>query len=163
MKQERKTGFLSKLNLLDWVIIVIVIAVIGGAYYGLNHRYKGMETIQTHISYDLEIKAVSSAFTDNVKVGDLIKESTRGNRMGQVTKVSTSPAVSINEDMISGKFIAAVVPDMYDVIMTIDTNASVTAKDVVTDGLAIKVGKKVFIKGKGYANTAFVVAIRLNK
>lgn len=164
MKEKDKRGsFLGRFNSLDWLIIVLVVVIIGGAYFGLNYRSKSLAVPQMPISYDLEIKAVGSDFMDNAKAGSLIYESTKGNKMGKVTKVDVKPAESINQDTVNGKFVLATVPNLYDVILTVETNAQVSSSSIVTDGLELKVGKKIFVKGKGFANAAFVMAIRLNK
>ena len=63
----------------------------------------------------------------------------------------------LNEDLVNGRYVIAEVPNAYDVVITIEAAATITPTNVIVDGQEIKVGKKFFIKGKGYANQGFVI------
>ncbi|MGE5677737.1 MAG: DUF4330 family protein [Pseudomonadota bacterium] len=45
--------------------------------------------------------------------------------------------------------------------MTIEAQANITPANVIIGGAEVKVGKKFFIKGKGYANQGFVTKMTL--
>lgn len=163
MKQNENRTVRRKLNGLDWFLILLVITIAAGGYYYFFHQKQSQQNVLSHISYDMEVKEVSNAFTQSIKIGDTVKESTKGNVLGKVTKFDIKPATTVNPDTIEGKFKLVQIPDRYDVVFTVEASAQVGIKSIITDGFELQVGKKLFLKGKGYANAAYILAIRLNQ
>jgi len=113
------------------------------------------------VVYDFEITNVNKDFVDAITPGDPIRDSNRGNELGTVVSKTSREATMLNEDLINGRYVIAEVPDAYDVVITIEANGNITPANIIVGGAEVKVGKKFFIKGKGYANQGFVTKITL--
>ena len=67
----------------------------------------------------------------------------------------------LNEDLTNGRYVIAEVPNSFDVVITIEAKANITPANIIVGSAEVKVGKKFFIKGKGYANQGFVTKMTL--
>lgn len=159
---DEKGRLFGKLNIIDLLIVLLIAAVGTGAYVMFFGRSGGAVQENGKILYDFEITNVSKDFVDAINPGDPIRDSTRGNDLGTVVSKAYRKATMLNEDLINGKYVIADVPNAYDVVITIEANANITPTNVIVGGAEVKVGKKFFIKGKGYANQGFVTKMTLN-
>ena len=158
---DNRGKLFGKINIIDLIIILLIILTAAGGYMffsGGNNR----QAVNTgKVVYDFEITNVNKDFVDAITPGDPIRDSTRGNELGTVVSKSSRGATMLNEDLINGRYIIAEVPDAYDVVITIEADANITPANIIIGGAEVKVGKKFFIKGKGYANQGFVTKMTL--
>jgi len=151
------------LNLLDILIIIVVAAVIGGGWY-LYSQYTAASQLNKHVvEYKVELKGVDQAFVNAVAKGDLLRESVKGNNLGKVADMTSAPASNINTDFLNGKYVEVPVPDKYDMILTIYSEAAMSDRSITVGGLEIKIGQKLFVKGKGYAREGYILNIDIKK
>ncbi|MGE5632711.1 MAG: DUF4330 domain-containing protein [Caulobacteraceae bacterium] len=160
---DKKGRLFGKINIIDLLIVLLVIAVAAGAYIVLFNGNGKQASESSKVIYDFEITNVNKDFVDAINPGDPIRDSVRGNDLGTVVSKSAKSATMLNEDLINGRYVIADVPDAYDVTITIEANATITPANVIIGGAEVKVGKKFFIKGKGYANQGFVTKMSLGK
>lgn len=160
---DNKGRLFGRINIVDFVIILLIILIAVGGYMFFFGGDEKQVTDTGKVMYDFEITNVSKDFVDAITPGDPIRDSTRGNELGTVVGKVSRGATMLNEDLINGKYIIAEVPDAYDVVITIEANGNITPANVIVGGAEIKVGKKFFIKGKGYANQGFVTKMTLNE
>jgi len=159
---DKKGRLFGKINIID-LIIVLLIAAIGFGAYGIFFGGKEKQVLQTSkVVYDFEITNVNKDFVDAINPGDPIRNSVRGNDLGTVVGKAARQATMLNEDLVNGRYVIAEVPNAYDVVITIEANANVTPANIIVGGDEIKVGKKFYIKGKGYANQGFITRISLD-
>ncbi|MEA4848519.1 MAG: DUF4330 domain-containing protein [Clostridiaceae bacterium] len=152
----------GKINIIDLVIVLLVISVAGGAYMLFFRDSDKQVTNTDKLVYDFEITNVNQDFVDAITPGDPIRDSNRGNELGTVVSKASRKATMLNEDLINGRYIIAEVPEAYDVVITIEAAADITPANIIVGGAEVKVGKKFFIKGKGYANQGFVTKMTLS-
>lgn len=158
---DKKGKASGRLNIVDFIIILVLLALVGGVYY-FFFGGSDKQVVETNkILYEFEITNVNKEFVDAITPGDPIRDNVRGNEIGTVVSKSSRNATMLNEDLINGRYVIADVPDMYDVVITIEGQANITPANIIVGGAEIKVGKKFSIKGKGYANTGFVTKITL--
>ena len=148
-------------NIVDLLIVLVIVGIAFGAYTLLFSKDNSVN--KETVKYDLEIKKVDKNFVDSIETGKIIRESTKGNVLGKIVKVTSVPATSLEEDLINGRYVISDVENMYDVTLSIEAQAVITAKDIIADGYDIKVGKKVFVKGIGFAATSYIINIVWNK
>lgn len=160
---DNKGRLFGRINIIDFVIILLIILIAVGGYVFFFGGSDKQVTDTGKVMYDFEITNVNKDFVDAITPGDPIRDSTRGNELGTVVSKVSRGATMLNEDLINGKYIIAEVPDAYDVVITIEANGNITPANVIVGGAEIKVGKKFFIKGKGYANQGFVTKMTLNE
>lgn len=160
LKDNKGKGF-GKLNMVDFIIILVLLALVGGVYYVFFGGSDKQVVETSKILYEFEVTNVNKAFVDAITPGDPIRDNIRGNEIGKVVSKASRNATMLNEDLINGRYVIADVPDMYDVVITIEGQANITPANIIVGGAEIKVGKKFSIKGKGYANQGFVTKITL--
>lgn len=158
---DSKGRLFGKINIVDLLIVLLIISIAGGIYlvfFGGSDK----QVVETRkVVYDFEITNVNMEFIDAITPGDPIRDSTRGNELGTVVSKTSRNATMLNEDIINGRYVIADVPDAYDVVITIEAKANITPANIIVGGAEVKVGKKFFIKGKGYANQGFVTKMTL--
>lgn len=158
---DSKGRLFGKINIVDLLIVLLIISIAGGIYivfFGGSDK----QVVETRkVVYDFEITNVNMEFIDAITPGDPIRDSTRGNELGTVVSKTSRNATMLNEDLINGRYVIADVPDAYDVVITIEAKANITPANIIVGGAEVKVGKKFFIKGKGYANQGFVTKMTL--
>lgn len=153
----------KRFNLLDAFIVLVIVVLIGGGWYVYEKQTENMQKNKQVIDYTVELKAVTQSFADAIKTGDLIRESIRGNTLGYVEEVTSAPATEITTDYINGKYVNAPIPNKLDLMVKIKSEAMVSEKSISVGGLEIKIGQKLAIKGKGYANQGFILNINIKE
>lgn len=159
-EKGRRSG---RINILDLLIVLVIIALAGGVYIKFFAKENKAAVQTTKVKYDIEVKNVNKDYVDAINAGDPIRDSVKGNNLGIVQDKKVYPASSINMDIENGKFVKVAIPDLYDVMLTIEADAIVSPRDILVDGADIRVGKKLFVKGKGYANTCFVMKVSIGQ
>lgn len=159
--KDNKGKSFGKLNMVDYIIIFVLLALVGGVYYVFFGGSDKQVVETSKVLYEFEITNVNKAFVDAITPGDPIRDNIRGSEIGKVVSKASRNATMLNEDIINGRYVIADVPDMYDVVITIEGQANITPANIIVGGAEIKVGKKFSIKGKGYANQGFVTKITL--
>ncbi len=161
--KDKKGSQSGRFNILDLLIIVAIIVLIGGVYIKFFTGQSKAAVQTTKVRYDIEVRNINKDFLDAIQPGDPIRDSVKGNNLGRVLDKAVYPASTINMDIESGRFVKEMVPDLFDVMISIEADAVVTPRDILVDGSDIRVGKKLFVKGKGYANTCFVMRVGLSQ
>ena len=140
----------KKFNIMDIIIILVVIAVCAAVVLvmGTNKQLPKAEEPATVV---LEIPQKSESFCNAAQEGDIIKDTNTKKEWGKIIKKEVKPAETILTSAEEGKFVKSLVPDLYDVYLTISFNSG--KEDVA------KIGKSVYIQSHDYACTGFVVEI----
>lgn len=160
-----KKGNKGKLNIIDGLILLLLIGIIGTgavAYRyvtNVGHASDGGKIVQ----YDIELAGKEKFVVDAIQVGDEVKDSVRGNYLGRIVNIQVLPATQIATNSAEGKFVKALIPDKFDVVITLEANGVVTPNRVSAEGVEIKIGKEMFVKGKGYGSQGFVTGIRFDE
>ncbi len=156
-----KGSLFCKINIVDLLIVLLIIVMAGGVYFVFFGGTDKQAAESTKVVYDFEITNVNMDFIDAISPGDPIRDSVRGNDLGTVASKVSKKATMLNEDLVNGRYVIADVPNAYDVVITIEAKANITPANIIVGGAEVKVGKKFFIKGKGYANQGFVTKMTL--
>lgn len=158
---DGKGRLFGRVSLVDLLIVLLIVLIAGGVYFVFFGGADKQVVHTTKVIYDFEITNVNKDFVDAINPGDPIRDSVRGNELGTVVSKESKSATMLNEDLINGRYVIADVPGAYDVVITIEANANITPANVIVGGAEVKVGKKIFIKGKGYASQGFVTKMTL--
>lgn len=158
---DGKGRLFGKINIVDLLIVILLVSVAAGAYLFFFGGSEKQVVETAKLVYEFEITNVNQDFVDAINSGDPIRDSVRGNELGTVIGKASRKAVMLNEDLINGRYIIAEVPNAFDVVLTIEARANITPANIIVGGAEIKVGKKFYIKGKGYANQGFVTKMTL--
>jgi hypothetical protein len=163
MNKEKINKQHRRFNLLDVIIILIVVVIIGGGLYAYSKYTEGLQKNKYAVEYQVELKGVDQNFVDAINQGDPLRESVKGNNLGIVAGKSSVAAANVNTDFLNGKYVEVPVPDKLDLILSITSEAEVSEKRIVVGGLEIKIGQKIFVKGKGYAKEGYLLNIDIKE
>ncbi len=157
---DKKGRLFGKLSIIDLAIVLVLILVVGVGYTMFFAGGKNVDSTNNLVEYDIEITLKTKEYADVIKVGDDIRDSVKGNYLGKVIDVQVMPSTKVTEDLENGKYIQAEVPNRYDIVLTLEANGMVTSSSIAAEGSQIAVGKRMYIKGKGYASEGYILAIR---
>lgn len=150
-------------NILDIVIIILIAVIIGGGVYAYQRYQDNLNSNIQMVEYQVEIKGVNDKFVAAISNGDFIRESVKGNNLGRIAGKSYTDATNINSDFINGKYVVAKVPGKLDLVLKLTADAKVTSRSVTVGGLEIRIGQKIYVKGKGYAGEGYIININIKK
>ena len=141
-----------KFNVMDGIIILILLAVIGGAAMFLFGGGSGSGPAETGtVQLLVEIPKQEEAFTKLPKVGDRVDVGVKEKMDVTVTKVEVKPAVTSGEDIIDGKRPLVEIPERYDVWITLEGEGVESDATVEINGVAARVGDEAVVKSKNWA------------
>lgn len=158
---DEKGRLFGKINIFD-LFVLVVLLLIGGAVY--IKFFGGSGPVQVpvrEIRYDVELREKNKGFVDVIKIGDEIRNSINGRYLGKVVGKKVLPEKVLAEDLVKGRYIKADMPGKYTVILTLEAEVKVYPQSITLEGGEIKIGKKIYIKGKGYAGSGYIVGINL--
>lgn len=150
-------------NVLDILIIVVILALVVGGWFAYSQYTQNQQKNKRAVEYQVELKGVDQNFVDAITQGDLLRESVKGNNLGKVAGKNVVAAANINTDFLNGKYVQVTVPDKLDVILNISSDAKVSEKSINVGGLEIKIGQKIFVRGKGYAKEGYLLNIDIKE
>jgi hypothetical protein len=137
--------------------IVIIIALAAAAAVWYLTRSAGGEPV--NLLYTVEFSGVDSAFEGRPQVGDTVYDSVRGSHLGVVTEIEYTDSMVQIWNPEDGIYTQEAVPDTLNCYLTISSDGIEQPAAVATaaDNIEIRVGKEMFVKGKGYASPGYVV------
>lgn len=153
MTKEKK-----RFGALDAVIILLVLAAAAVVvlYFNLSGGGTAVE-----VEYTVEFKAVRKTFEGMPQVGDKVYDSVKGYYLGVVTDVWYEESTYYTWNHYEQQYETAVAPNEIDCFLKILSNG-LENDDVITvgsDNTDVRVGKLMFVKGKGYANSGYIVGL----
>lgn len=152
----------KKINLLDAIVILIVLI---GCVFGYKYVNKKQTVLApnntTKLVYQIRTKESLPQTYDMIQEGTVIYDSLKNYQIGVVKKKEIIPSerTEINEN--NGKFETTELPtdDYIDILLTIEADVYYTEQNIQIGDYIVKIGKDIYVKGKGYADKGFVVSI----
>ena len=158
---DSKGRLFGKINLLDLVVLLAILAVAGrfayGAVKGPAAAPAGQDQV---IEMTLRIPAVTDWTVDVIKVGDELYDSKSNTRMGKIVETWTEPAVVVRE-MPDG-IVPHVSDTHFDLYVTVRGPARVSPNGITMSGIEVKVGRSNQYKSAFWAATGTTVKFDLN-
>jgi len=159
VKKEKTGKLFGVINILDLIIVIIIIcAVIAGALYIKTGGFKSGKPIA--IYYTVEVQGAEKGFHELISAGDQVKDSVKGYPLGTVQSVESQASKTwlINEQ--TREYVENVQDDLEVIYIDIECDGLETESSVTTGDVAIRVGEKMYIEGKGYACIGYVYGVR---
>ena len=137
---DEKGRIFGKINIIDLCLVLIIALAIGG-YFIKKGSVSETQTVYKTITYNVEIKGIRKPTLEQFenKIGQALSVTKTGEYLGAVTKVQHKDSKALVIDK-NGKHVETTQPDRYDIILTVETDGTETAKGVFTQG-----GKQLFI------------------
>ena len=152
----------KKINLLDAVVILIVIVA---CLFGYKYISKQQTEVITGNSNSVEyvirtMESIPESY-NMIEEGTVIYDSLKNYQIGTVIKKEVVPTQKYDINLSDGTYEQTELPmeETVDIILTIKANASITDQNISIGDYIIKVGKEVYVKGKGYAGKGYIVSI----
>ena len=166
-KSTKKKVRKGRFNLIDFLLIIIVLAIIGGlVYVFLPASVIGRVTADAKydIQYTLELTGVDEAYINNIAENDTVIDSVSKSNIGTVAAVDYSiqhTDLAYNES--AGIGVLTPVAGKYNVIVTINATAHYEqGKGYSVNGTRIAVGEKINARFPNYVCECYCISIPLD-
>lgn len=155
---DSKGRLFGKINIIDLMIILLVIAV--GAKFALSRSQEPASVETKTIQVEFMVKDVRDATASVIKVGDTVREVKTNVVLGKVSDVKVVPS-EVFVETADGKVVAAIHPVFYDVYMTVEGAGTASDNAVVIGNSEIRIGTALVLTTNLYSVTSTVVGIEV--
>ncbi len=150
----------AKINVFDIFIALIVVAAIAVVYMFFTSRDNIVEVnSNATVTYKVEFQNVYDEIAYTTKIGDPIRDGVSKINVGEIVDFDVSPTIRVTEDTIAGVAKNVVVPERFNVTLTIEAPAVVTDGSVSVNGTDILVGQQMHMQSKHFSGSGFCVAV----
>lgn len=161
---EKKT---RKFTFVDFLLIVLVLAIVAGAMYLLSPgSFVNKLGVSEHgtVEYSVEIRDVGSEYLNKIKENDVVVDSVTKNTLGTVTAVdyNTKQTVLKYEQKQDGSYEGALseYPDRYSVIVTITASGEhVDGDGYFVNNCRIAVGESMALRFPDFAAEGYCISL----
>lgn len=159
MKIIENKKLFGKINVIDILIVIILLAVLALCYAIFGNKGTAIQNGQMY-TFQYEMQNIILTTANSIKVGDKVYDNETNAYIGEVTNVEISNCQQINVNYDTNEYISVDVPGKYNALITIQNNLIDTGTDLTTqDNYVIKVGKRVYLRGGLYAGAGYIVYI----
>ena len=154
MKQQK-----VRFTIIDLLIILVVIAA---AVFGAVKIFPGLFAgggERSTVEFTVMVTGKEAGFSQMIHTGDEVSLSYEEKDSGVVTGVRTEPATTMTYDSIDGQYNITNIEGQEDIYITVQADAVESDLVIKTGETAIKVGKEMPVRGKGYVTSGFVVSV----
>ena len=157
-----------KFNLVDLLLIILCIAIVGGAIYVFspNTSFDLFSKSEiTDIEYTIEIQGVDKEFIEKIKENDTVIDSVSKSALGQVVAVDyntkhTTLSYTKSEDDNVGVLVEH--PDKYNLIITVSAKAEYRPdQGYFVNDYRISVGGLLQLRFPNYVCECYCIAISI--
>ncbi|MBE6552454.1 MAG: DUF4330 domain-containing protein [Ruminococcaceae bacterium] len=150
----------NSFNIIDFLIILLALAIIGVGVYLLFFRQSTQEKVK--IDYTIEMEFVRSEFNDLIKVGDTVISTVAHDVMGTVVNVEYSNAESTTTNIENGEKKLTTYPDnaFSKVIITVRTDAVYEKNAYYVGAIGLYVGSTVYFRVPSYIGGATCIDVK---
>lgn len=150
-----------KFNGMDLFIILMVVIIAAAGVYILFGRNGSAVSSSQNVTVEtvIELTAMTEDFTELIKEGDVVLVGEKEKMRTNVKKIEIEPAKTTGYDILNGKVLRSVLPDEYDVKITLVGEGAETDSTVEMNGAAIRVGQKEALTSKNWAGYGYVIGL----
>lgn len=149
-----------KFNSMDFIIIVILIAVVAALSWFMANRSSTSAAAQNKtVKMTVELVNKEKAFADIPKAGDAVVMGEKEKMDAVVTDVKVRNAVTPGYDILSGTIKESEIPDRYDVQITVSADGTESPAEVTINGTGVRVGMGVALKAKNWAGYGYAIDV----
>ena len=130
----------GKINLFDFVVILLIVVLLGGIGYKLLVMNPEEASNTVEVTYDLKIETVRDVTVNSFQEGHTLYQYNTEDILGKVTAINATPAVDPMDDL-GGQTVLVPVEDRYDLVISVKGTA------VRQDNGALMMGKTKLIEG----------------
>lgn len=153
---------IKKINALDAVIILMVLVACVFGYKFVNKQQTVISPRNTNkVIYQIRTKESLPNTFNMIEEGTVIFDSLKNYQIGKVIKKEILPSERLEINLSNGEYERTELPqeNYNDILLTIEADAYFSDQNISIGDYIIKVGKEIYIKGKGYADSGYIVSI----
>ena len=166
MQKDKKFHF----SILDIFIVLVVVLIIAAfCYYATGAWRSEADSSLTGTEYTVKYtfydKEVEPSVCNLIKVGDIIRESSKDAVKGTVSSIDYIDNFVNYEayDMETGETTPAVHPYYKSLEITIESPCTVINNIAYIEDMEVKVGKQVNLKSSKYALSGYIVSVEVTE
>lgn len=115
---DNKGKLFGKINVIDLIVIVLILAAIAGVGYKFTKSKSSVLAKTDKISLEFYTDEGPTYAAENVKVGDIVGDTQRDSTFGKVVDIKVDKAQSVGQTS-SGQFVVASKPGLSSVHMQV--------------------------------------------
>jgi len=151
-----------KLNILDWIVIGVLALAILFVSYQMFFAGQSLfgATEERVIVFQVETRQRSEAFRDAISArgeGDIAYLGVNERDEAEILDVVPRMAQVISFDHVNNAYITSIIPNYYDIIITLRSNVVATDHEFRNGSSLIRVGALMQVRGLGFATEGFIV------
>ncbi|NLZ36272.1 MAG: DUF4330 family protein [Clostridiales bacterium] len=150
-----------RFNIIDALLLLIIIAAVAlAAYFVMSGRVGQQRAVSERpIQYTVLLTNVRGEFKGNIKIGDSVTDTVKLMPIGEVTDIKTVQTSIDIEDETAGRIVSAIVPDKYDITVTVTADATVSTGFYMIGGYQIQVGTLVSLRVPDFTGVGYCTSI----
>ena len=157
---DEKGRFLGLINLFDLLVMVLLIALIGGAGYKYVFVNPQVAINESEIEVKLWVEDVRQVTVDVINVGDKIREYDSNLFFGEVIDKEVTPHYEPVETA-DGRIVNSPVEGKYDIYITLKSRGIVSDNAISIASKEVRIGGTIITKHQLYAVSTKVVEINV--
>jgi len=160
MKALPKQQDKGKFNIVDFVIIAVIVALMVGGVYKVFFVNKNLAQQNGFVEFGVYVEEVRMPTVESIYEGQQVRDVQTNIPLGKIKSKSFQP---YREPVPTwdGQMVAADVPEKYDVIMYIESPAIVTDNSVMIGTREIKTGGQISVKSNIFSVTGVVYGVNI--
>lgn len=155
MSTQKKHRF----TVFDVLFAVLIVAVAAFAAYTLVVSPMKDKGTARQLEFVVEMPVTTYDISELVKVGD--KVSLLGKDKATVTKVEAKAARKLVLDSLSGEYKYSIVPEKFDIDVTLTGQAIETDQQIAIGNTPIRIGATMSVEGRGYSINGSVIDMKM--
>ena len=149
----------ARFNIIDVLIIVVLAAVLW--VFANYASVTPVEENKVTVQYTVEIKGIREENVGAFAEGDEITGDKGGGVIGKIVSVGEyENETTITENVRTGEFAIADIPNRYTVRLVIESPCVKNADGITVDDTDIKVGKSINIKTDKYVSKSTILEVK---
>lgn len=140
----KTTNTKKRINLLDLVIILILVAVVifgVGSFTGAWNKQQ--KATSGRVTFSVELKQQDEALLEYIEEGKTIQDGVSKQILGSIVAIHETPAERLVENHDAKTIVLAKVPDKVDIVIEAESVADVTESGIQIGSFDLKVGKTI--------------------
>ncbi len=175
----KKKKIKRKFNIIDFLVLIIIIAVVGGAIYAVfswSNIKSLWSTSTVELQYTVELRGVDKEFISKIKAGDTVTDAVSKNQLGIVERVDSIEKYTVldytkneiqNDDgkssAASYSGVLSEYPDKYNITVYISSSAEYEkGVGYTVNGRRVAVGEIIEMRFPEFSSVAYCVAGNFN-
>ncbi|SDY54202.1 protein of unknown function [Proteiniborus ethanoligenes] len=159
---DEKGRFFGKINIFDLMVVILLVALIGGVGYKYFILGNKVMVNESDIDVTLWVEDVRQITVDVINVGDVIREYDSNQLFGEIIEKQVTQHYEPVETA-DGRIVNAAVEGKYDVYIKLKCKGIVTDNAISIGSKEVRMGGTIITKHQLYSVSTKVVEIDLKK